>query len=438
MKKYLILLALLLGSIIFVSCGNSENISSDDISAEISDIASKEDESKFIVSGEEATAMLEELLKKDKKNVELFFDNGLYELSQKSGTTAPIDKNSEFGDFSNVEKLFDIYTFPTNVKEYFFSFPLYGEKAVFEKNGVVYATKINSTSLSYPIITDFSMLELSLDSATFSFETKNGTKKITVDFATKTISDSPYRLMTESDYSDKWLAPSFEPSVVNNGSGKKLLGKTLIINVFVSDKNSEWDSDSVKKTLEKIEKGVKWLQTNAENNNVDLELSSTTSTTSLFYRSSSKLTNEAEDQIWINEMFSHTIYGSVDEYINSNCNVKNYDNYVVLFHLNKDGENNYGRYDSELFEKDLYKTERAVMYKGSSEKDYVRAVLYLFGAQSYGEHETEAKTYFGNEIMLENSVFNDSLKLGEITSYLIGWTKSVHPQLAIMVREIFK
>ena len=90
-----------------------------------------------------------------------------------------------------------------------------------------------------------------------------------------------------------------------------------------------------------------------------------------------------------------------------------------------------------MFEKDLYKVERAVMYSNSTKKDYITSILRLFGADSLDKAGSEATRYFTNEIMLNSTTINAETTIGEVTAYLIGWTKTVYPQLASVVTKIF-
>lgn len=438
MKKYiLILLSLVFLSMLF-SCGGEEESEISNKETESSTEQSNDEDYKTLITSAEVYEMLDDLLEKEKELVRLFFENGMYELTSKTAQTLPVDQSHEFSSIENVNELFDIYAFPEKVMPFFFGFPKYGEKAVFEKNGVVYSTKYQTIKLAYPPSNAFYISELGLASATLSFDVNGKSEKIVLDFETNTLSDSPYRLIYSEDYSDKWSSPSFKPTTIGLGSGKTLSGDTLVVNVFITDKKSEWDNDDVKKTLNELNESIQWISDKAKSYGVELNLTSTTETTSLYYRSSSNLTTEAEDQIWINEMFAYTTYGSLDEYIKSNRNVGDYDNYVVLFHLNKEGENNCGRYDSQLFEKDLYSTERAVTYSNSTKKDYVEAILYLFGAHPLDPVKSEIISYFGNEIMLSSTQLNNSATIGEITAYLIGWKRSVHSQLVNTVINIFK
>lgn len=437
MKKYYIMLFLIFALVFLAGCNNESLSKSEEQSYEPSVEESSFDESKSMVTSSEVYQMLDELLEKEKELVRLFFENGMYELTTKSGIFSPVKKESEYSSMENVEKLFDIYTFPEKVMPYFFDFPKYGEKAVFEMNGEVYATKYITKKLTYPSSNIFYISELGLESATLSFESNGETKKIVLDFETKTLSDSPYRMIYSEDYSDKWSTSNYSPTVMNVGSGKKLIGKTLVINVFMSDKKSEWEMDDVKKTLATVNESINWIQENADQYGTDLTLTSTTDSTSLYYRASSTLTTVAEDQIWINELFTYTTYESLDNYIKTNCELAKYDNYVVLFHINKKGENDLGRFDSSMFEKDLYKVERAVMYSNSTKKDYITSILNLFGAESLENAGDDVTRYFKNEIMLGETALNTKTYVGEITAYLIGWKQSVYPQLAGLITEVF-
>lgn len=436
MKKYFVMLFLVFALTFFAACNNESLSESDEESFEISADESTSEESKTMVTSSEVYQMLNELLEKEKELVRLFFENGMYELSEKNGNVSPVKKDSEYSSMENVEKLFEIYTFPEKVMPYFFEFPKYGEKAVFEMNGEVYATNYATKKLTYPSESLFYISELGLESATLSFDVGE-TKKIVLDFETKTISDSPYRMIYSEDYSDKWSAPNFSPTVKNVGSAKSLFGKTLVINVFMNDKKSEWESSDVKKTLNSVNESIKWIQEKADQYGAPLTLTSTTESTSLYYRASSTVTTEAKDQIWINELFTHTTYESLDNYIKTNCEIEKYDNYVVLFHINKEGENDVGRYDTSMFEKNLYKVERAVMYSNSTKKDYITSILRLFGADSLDKAGSEATRYFTNEIMFNSTTINAETTIGEVTAYLIGWTKTVYPQLASVVTKIF-
>ncbi len=439
MKKYILVFVFIIASLFFSSCNGENDVESSITSDEISVDESSKEESQTVVSSEEAFEMLSALLEKDSENVRLFFENGFYEHTRKTSSVMPINEDSEYSKYSNVLKLFEIYASPTSEMEYFLNYPVYGPKAIYEKDGVVYSAKIDSKKLEYPKTSEFVICELAVNSATFSFETPEGEKKIILDYKSNTLSESPYRLMYSSNHADKWNKVEVPESALNCGSAKQLLGKTLIINVFLIDKKTDWEDSEVISVLEKINSATSWLNKIASEKGIDFSLSSTTKTTSLYYRSSSTLTTEADDQIWINEMFAYTTYGSIDDYIKSNCKVENYDNYLVMFHINQEGENNIGRFEKEMFENTLYKTERAVMYsKNSISKDYLFAMLSLFGAESLESVKDEAKTYFGDDIMLKNTSLNSTAVLGDITEYLIGWKTSLHPQLSNMINKIYE
>lgn len=427
-NNFLLFLFLILVAALFCGCSPSSEESAESI---VSTPTSDEVVSTSEITTSDAYTALFNLLEKEKELVRLFFENGMYDLTAKTGNTCPVDatKSIEYKDFKNVNALFYFYDSPEDVRPFFYSYPTYGEKSVFERDEITYATRVNSINLPYPEKDDFVLTELSLDKAVFRLRIPDGDEFFTVDLEKNTLSTSPYMLKYSSDYTDKFPMTQKQSTRVNLGSAKKMLGDTLIVNVFITDKKSEWDDETVSSVIGEVEKAVEWLNKTAKERGVDLNMTTTSKQDSLYYRADSAVPSDNVNQIWINEMFAYTTYGTLEGYISSNIDLKKYDNYFVFFHLNKDGENNIGRYDSSVFEKNIYTVERAVMFMDSSEKsDYLKNILLAFGAEKTEKIKNEINGYFKNEIM-NDAVLNDDSEISDLTAYLIGWSNNLHSQL---------
>ncbi len=248
---------------------------------------------------------------------------------------------------------------------------------------------------------------------------------------------------------------------MNRGAGKMLKDKTVIYNIFVDTKTTHyWTGFDIKSTKDSLNKCVKWLTSQADENGQDLELEL------MYYGTTSKPTfrkNIPYDHIY--EAFADGEYAKeskLNKWVNGI--LKKVNKSIILPNGEKlprkpkitAGEaivkkikklrqaenvtinimvNNYFVSDvSAIFNSMTDEDTEFIISSGKDPYSLSTLILSAFGAQSladgaYNKYKVKdiqlAQNDFPNDIMVKYFPNIDNAEISEYTAYLIGWKETI-------------
>lgn len=319
-------------------------------------------------------------------------------------------------------------------------FPSFGEKAVSNSDGI--------TCYSAHYIPDFKAYLLSDTISVVSYDKNSAVISAYADdselytlILTKT--DSGWRLDSSFYfvYNRSEHRPSWEQSGLkkgqNEGSGARLSGSNLVVNIFVTDRKTDWAESDIQNALAMQAEGLDFLVRQSTVFGVEgLTFKATDRTESLFLKTSDTFSTAMDDFLWIDLLFADTTYRSLEGYVRENFDVDAYDNYTVTLHVNKKGRSYSLPCNSTYYDYKLYNTERSVVFY-STDKNYsyctksgvyVHELLHLYGADDLYDDlipdniAEKIDAYYKNEIMLTIPSDVEQACVSLYTAYLIGWT----------------
>ncbi|HAN21310.1 MAG: hypothetical protein A2Y15_07290 [Clostridiales bacterium GWF2_36_10] len=415
MKRKLALVFVLI--LLITGCKNN-NVSNDDSSTQASDILESEQQ---YFDNNSLLEIAKQLLEKDKLLTDLFVGGILTELVDVSGknpanfTSAT---SSEYEDFYVIEKLLSsTYSVSGGVISKYLGFPEYGYKSILSIEGKTY--------FSFHFIDDFAGIDI--NSISLSDGENENVKIITAgEYTLAMIYDGSEWLLEDSIY---FLYKQKEDTketdlifpLMNNGTAKALSGKILVVEIFISDKDTSFSDEDKAEFEAKISDGINYLKKTAEKYNNTLEIDYKQRS----YTHKSEI-NFIDDHYAFDFALAKTSFKNLDKYINDNYDTSIYDSYFAVLCVDKKGDG----YAIPFVkgEADVFYSERFVLFTDDSSGDIAKNILSLFGAETQtDEYLTELyEKYSKNDIMLGTDIQN--AEISEFTAYQTGMTKFLDKQ----------
>ncbi len=222
------------------------------------------------------------------------------------------------------------------------------------------------------------------------------------------------------------------------GSANTLKGKTFILSIFISTKETKWDTAEKKKFLAMQTEAENWLITQAKNYKTEISFQD-----SCYGLQKDLVLNEIETGTasgnervdWVSYLFEKIAYNTPLEFYNwvkKNTNCKNA---IVVIYANQKG-NSYAFPMSNQMSQEKYFTEGCMMYRQyNSGQDLCSAaiaheILHLFaGWDLYTtyvqtkDREDRARRIYPDDIMLRVSYSINELKIDKLTAWRVGLSK---------------
>ncbi len=368
------------------------------------------------------------LVAQDRKITEMFFCNSLCDGSDDK-ISFVIPDEEDFSSFYAVESLLDsTYGKESEEKSFFLSYSAYGEKPLSNVDGKTHV--FYHAGNSY---TDF----IDAETITVSDTDSENIKHINA----KTVSGRDVTL--KSHFSDgKWILekgiyrsnprvqePPIDPTYSNLGSLRGMKGNILVIELYVSDNDTDFTDAQEEAFHEKIETAVGYLteQSKQYGNEVNVTYES-----AFFHHSGIVGTRPIDFDL----DFAQTSFGSLEKFAKANFPIGKYDNYFFAVCLNKNLETRSCRFeDTETTE--IYFAERVSVGKETAPEDLCVRMLELLGTFDYTDSRFKPfvddlfNAYFPDEFLLKRD-FSTS-KISPVTAYVCGMTDKLEPMLKIFV-----
>jgi hypothetical protein len=224
------------------------------------------------------------------------------------------------------------------------------------------------------------------------------------------------------------------------GSAKTMMGKTHIINCFVSAGRKTWKQSEKDETLRKEQAGIYWLKKQAAKwieENLDFSVSN------LGYERDITLEKIEKDREpknlkvkWVHLVLNTIGITDVYQYYDSVKNANNANNVVVLIFAKSVGRS-YAQSAYSNYKNNDYFLEGAVIYSETfsgleeSPATIIHEMLHLFGARDIyisstqnEEAVSKMNSVFPMSIMLDTHREIGPLIVEQFTAWCIGWSHS--------------
>lgn len=242
-----------------------------------------------------------------------------------------------------------------------------------------------------------------------------------------------------------------EVSGMNTGSAKKLTGKCLFVNIFISDEEASFKDGEQSECIEQLTTALDYLSEQAGKYGVSFEAIYDKPDINIDYRADFSFPifqsdSEAEHHEW-----ARKILDEVFDAYDLETVIKSYDadNVSYIFYIRNDTsifaitEGMISSYDKEIAVVGGVPRLWHVGSAGYIEKEgadiliYERNILELFGAKSLDtkQHLALAEEMFPSEIMLYKDMLRKDATIDELTAYLIGWSDELDEQYHVFIEE---
>ncbi len=400
------------------SCGKEdENISEDSVSVESE--SSEEEAEKIILTAEQA----EKLLEQDRLVTEIFICNYLWDATSVKAERQLVSEDNSFADFSAVENLIkNTYLEGSGDKEFFLSYPenqepsvtsQEGKTSVFCHSGSYYNDYADYSTLSVLDTDDEKVKEI-------SFSTLSGNNLTVKAFCQENgnwlLEKGIYRLNPPTTTSEdiRW-------GKTNAGSLKNLSGKTLVIKLFVSDKETEITPADETFFHQRIDTALQKLTANVSQFGITPEFEYL----STYFEFKDVLGTRPID---FDMKFAQNSFGTLEAFAVKNAELTKYDNYFLVVCTKKDMETSVGVFDKDE-EKELYFGERILVGSSVTDLDIYKSVLALLGAnprEEVADKYTESlyQFYFPNDFAVTKDL--PTAEISPVTAYMCGFTDELN------------
>ncbi|MCR5501912.1 MAG: hypothetical protein K6F53_02795 [Lachnospiraceae bacterium] len=225
-------------------------------------------------------------------------------------------------------------------------------------------------------------------------------------------------------------------SSFNRGSVKKLTGKNVIVSLFADTMYSRWEEEEKRETLEKLRTACGYLEEEAKEAGVPLELVYDWQEEPELSRSGRVFFPINEDTCY-SGLLDRRIAFWLGHTVSYEKLLRKYraDGIAMMIHFRQEGRSYAICFDGE----DIYK-ETMVVFRDANAASYAHELLHLFGAHDLyegAEYTDDCVSYimehYPNELMLtvtEKDPKRITQKISPITAYHIGWTDDL-PELAL-------
>ncbi len=393
--------------------GSQGNESSDN--SDISDNSSQTS-----VVSEFTPDMALELLNRDKLLTEIFVCNSLCDKSQSKAQAIPLEKGNEYSSFSKIKSLLETtYSVDGGNKEHFLSYPFANLPSVSEKEGKTYV--FNHIGSGYSDYMDMKTAKI------YNGETENekfikGKSLSGKDVELKVVFENGKWLLEKGIFmvNPSQAKPASMFTCGNTGSLKSLSGKILVIEFFISDKDTEFSSEAEDAFHNKIKNGFDVIGAQANNMGGNVE----------FIYEPQYFSHDGvvgDEAINFDIVFADTGFGSLKAFAENQFELSEYDGYVFAVCLNKDVQASCNRYENTI-STEFYYGERIFMGTNTSVNDISLYLLQLSGMETYkGDEYIDSlyKAYFPNDYAVCDDI--SKAEMSKVTAYACGVIDELEP-----------
>lgn len=237
------------------------------------------------------------------------------------------------------------------------------------------------------------------------------------------------------------------------GSANTLTGSTLLVNIFLSDAQSQWDSQSRTNAMQLLEEALGYLTEEAARYGQEIRLAQTDKLSSYYLTYDQVVEDSLESYWWTDEMLLQNGFSDFSQLLLDAQQQagEEYDNLAAVVHLNTPGRS----YALPFHEGNeaKYRAEHLVMHYDEDQSHlyyicaatYAHELLHLFGARDLYELdgrntavEEAAQTVCGDSIMLGISTDLYSRRVDALTAYLVGWLSQLPEEFVPLQEELTK
>lgn len=362
-----------------------------------------------------------QLLLNDKLITDLFVGGKLTELVDVNGKN-PADftpaTGTEYEDFYVIEKLLtSTYSVSGGTVSKYLGFPKYGFKSILPNEGKTYFSFHYTEKFQGIDINSISVFDGNKDDVK-TINAGEYTLSMVFDGSAWLLEDSIYFLYKQKE-DIKECEIAFP--LMNQGSAKALLGKILVVGIFINEKENSFTDQKMSEFEAKINDSIEFLTLSAEKYGSFFEIDYEQRL--LIHKS--KINFSLDDPYAFDTVLSKTIYSNLDKYINDKTDTTIYDNYFVVICTDKKGSGYALPYKGKT---DVFYAERCVLFSNDDAGDLAKNILALFGAQTQTDKYLSElyKKYSKNDIILVTDIKN--AQLSEMTAYQVGITKFLDKQ----------
>lgn len=373
-----------------------------------------------------------ELIERDELITEMFINNSLCGEENGSASLNAVDESNEYASFSAIQDLLDnTYTESGEYKKMLLNYPeghiasvsgIEGRTYVFDHIGSRYNDFVMTATVEVK-------------------ESGKETEKL-ITARTRTNTEIEFTALYENG---KWLLDKGiyllnrgEPTEFDEklsysalGSFSELKGEVLVIELFISDKESEFTSEEETAYHERINTVFGFLEDEAARygNGFNITYKKT------YFEHSGIIGTRGLD---FDIVFAETGFGTLQNFADANCDLSAYDNYVFVVCLDKEAEISFNRYEGSN-ETEIYFAERVIIGNNADEHELAVSLLKLMGAYGYDEGlcdeytESLYSVYFPNDIM-NTEELTDAI-LSPVTAYACGISDDLEPLYRVFFEE---
>ncbi len=460
LKKYLLKLkiAVLVLSLCLCACAGGvlpDNSYPGDSSGDMSAFSGNASENESSDVDPEKARFLAEakrLLEKDGEITSLIILGGIYkDENNKDGSTVlyPLSAENEYRSFAALEALAgSVYS--DSGSGYILNFPPYGTKTVKNVSGETwYSSHYAPDYGDFAVADTAKIVSCDGETATVSVVTLTGLE-VAVPFVKTSagwrMEECLYKLVTDIKNNISG-GEAYRSAAMGAGSASALDGNFLIINVFINDRVSEWNDADVAEVFARLGGACEFIESMADFYGVKPDITPTGKSDSLYLNTTEKLPTDINDFVWMDLIFSDTVYGSLEGYAEHYFDLEKYDNWCVMFHLNKKGRSYAIPCDKANSDWERYTAERCAIFHSDddgyiyydSAGVYAHELLHLFGADDlYTPYVTAAENallenYFPNDIMRAIPLDTALASVSPYTAFRLGWVNHIDNQFLFLV-----
>lgn len=220
------------------------------------------------------------------------------------------------------------------------------------------------------------------------------------------------------------------------GSAKTLTGSTLVVNLFLSDAESQWDSQSRTDAMEMLEEAFAFLTEEAARYGQEIRLTQTDKLASYYLTFDQAVEDNLEYYQWTDQMLPQNGFADFAALLEDAVKQAGeaYDNVAAIVHLNKPGRSYALPFHRGNEEK--YQAEHLVMFFNEDDSHpyyicpaaYAHELLHLFGARDLYDPDGQnaavkelAQSVCEDDIMLSISSNLYSRRVEDFTAHSVGW-----------------
>ena len=231
----------------------------------------------------------------------------------------------------------------------------------------------------------------------------------------------------------------------NIGSSKRFIGECMFYNIFIDDKATSWDTQSITRLYELQGEALRYIEEQAALFGHKLHCTATGAEDALYLNIDTDVPENADDYYWLDVFFMGTEYDSVNGLLEAlYADSPRYDNYGLIFNINKQGRSYAVPCNLEYSDHADYYAERAVIYYSDDfNYEYVLSsaviaheILHLFGATDlYYPFDGEdirkqiIMQYFPFELMHYVPYYAGDATISAYTAFRVGWRNTLPNQL---------